>query len=127
MLKVNEKFLRESLSELKQCDKEFYNHFEQINRTQHVLSENLALEAQLTELNRILRKAEVIQCKIKSMTRVLDYAVFEYGQCEKSIVSQYSQSLLFNKNSSRFDKVVFNVPFSSYIEWRKGVHNGSEF
>lgn len=127
MLKVNEKFLREALSEMKQCNKELYNHIEQANNTWSLLSKNSSLDEETVKLKQILDRMDMINFNIKSMTRVLDYAAFEYGRCENNVVLQCEQSMFQNRNESRFDKVVFNVPFSKKIDWKKGVQNGNKF
>ncbi len=127
MLKVNEKFLRETLSELKKCNKELYNHIEQANDTWFLLSKNSSLEEETAKLKEILVRMDIINRNIISMTRVLDYAAFEYSRCENDVVLQCEQSMFQNRNESRFDKVVFNVPFSKQIEWKKGVENGNKF
>lgn len=121
MLRVNEKLLRESLSELKRCDQELYNRSELIEKTLYTLNQNSALEEEMMRLTRILSNTKMIQYKIESMTRVLDYAMFEYERCENMIVSQCEQTLFYQKNRFRFDQVVFNVPFSDRIGWKKGV------
>lgn len=127
MLKVNEKFLREALSEMKQCNKELYNHIEQANNTWSLLSKNSSLDEETAKLKQILDRMDMINFNIKSMTRVLDYAAFEYSRCENNVVLQCEQSMFQNRNELRFDKVVFNVPFSKKIDWKKGVQNGNKF
>lgn len=127
MLKVNEKLLRETLSELKQCNKELYNHIEQTNDTWSLLSKNSSLDEETAKLKQILGRMDVINRNIKSMTRVLDYAAFEYSRCESDVVLQSEQSIFQNRNEIRFDKVVFNVPFSKQIGWKKGAQNGNKF
>lgn len=127
MLKVNEKFLRETLSELKQCNKELYNHIEQTNDTWSLLSKNSSLDEETARLKQILSRMDMINRNIKSMTRVLDYAAFEYSRCENDVVLQCEQSMFQNRNDSRFDRVVFNVPFSKQIVWKKGARNGNKF
>lgn len=126
MLKVNEKFLCESLTELKQCDQELHNQIEQIDKTRFELCSNSSLKEEMLKLSRILSRVEMIQHNIKSMVRVLDYASFEYKRCENDIVSHCNQTLVDGRSSLRLEKVVFNVPFSEYIGWKKGVQNGSK-
>lgn len=120
MLKVNEELLREALSELNQCNNELYNRIEQINETRCEIRKNTVFEKESVKLSRILEKTEAIQENIKSMARVLDYAAFEYGRCEKNIASQCSFSPISERNGSRFKKVFFDVAFSSRIGWKKG-------
>lgn len=127
MLKVNEKFLREALSEMKQCNKELYNHIEQANNTWSLPSKNSSLNEETAKLKQILDRMDMINFNIKSMTRVLDYAAFEYCRCENNVVLQCEQSMFQNRNELRFDKVIFNVPFSKKIDWKKGVQNGNKF
>lgn len=127
MLRVNEKFFREALCELKQCDYELYNHIEQTDEVLRELSDNSSLEEERVRLKQILSKMENIQHNVKSMVRVLDYAAFEYGRCENNIVLQCEQTALRDRNSSRFNKIIFNVPFSENIGWRKGEQDGNKF
>lgn len=127
MLKVNEKFLRETVFELKQCNKELCNHIEQAGSALSLLSNHSSLDEETARLKQILGKMERINLNLKSMTRVLDYAAFEYSRCEKDVVLQCGQSIFQNRNNARFDRVVFDVAFSQQIVWRKGAQDGNKF
>lgn len=119
MLKVNKACIDSASLYLKKCDKKLSFSMQQLDTTIANLKDNDALEEETLLLIKLSQRIDQSSVQMKQLVRVLDYAAFEYQNCEKQVQNEFDlPSVNKKRNCSRFSRTEFNIPYAKKINWR---------